>query len=145
MIQSGAGKMGRPKSIIVPSCHNNREYYAKNLCIACYKQQYKKAHRRFPPKWRVNPINSYIVYMYFTRDGIPIYVGRGTIDRALSHKYSYKNSSWWNKDLILLTMTCKDEWEAMEYEGKWGGLHHPIGNRDGNRRFKRRDERRSEE
>jgi hypothetical protein len=32
-------------------------------------------------------------------------------------------------------MTCKDEWEAMEYEGKWGGYYHPVANKEGNRVF----------
>lgn len=82
--------------------------------------------------------------MYMTSEGVPIYVGRGTIDRAQSHKYPYKNSSWWSQDLVLVTMTCRDEWEAMEYEGKWGGRYHPVANRDGNRPFKKRNELRSE-
>lgn len=68
------------------------------------------------------------------RDGTIVYVGRGKIDRALAHKYPYK-SSWWSEDLMLLTMTCDDEWQAMEYEGKWGGRYHPTENVEGNREF----------
>jgi hypothetical protein len=40
-----------------------------------------------------------------------------------------------SEDLLLVTMTCKDEWEAMEYEGKWGGYYHPVANKEGNRVF----------
>ena len=60
------------------------------------------------------------------------------MDRASSHKYPYKNSTWWNKDLLLLTMTCKDEWEALEYGGKWGGLYRPVENIWGNRTYRER-------
>lgn len=123
-------------------CHPDRKHFAKGLCRNCYSRKWKRENIK--RKWHVNPIKSYIVYAYFDKEGTPIYVGRGTIDRALSHKYSYKNSSWWTPDLILLTMTCKDEWEAMEYEGKWGGRYKPWANKEGNRPFRERHVRRSD-
>jgi len=67
------------------------------------------------------------------------------MDRAVSHKYPYRNSTWWSKNLLLITMTCKDEWEALEYEGKWGGYYRPIKNVWGNRSYRPRQERRVRE
>lgn len=72
----------------------------------------------------------HVVYAYFDTDGNCIYVGRGSINRAKSHRFA---SSWWNSTLLLVTMTCKNEWEVMEYEGKWGGKYLPTMNKEGYR------------
>jgi hypothetical protein len=89
-----------------------------------YHKEYRKTHPRKYTK--LLPI----VYAYFDEEGTCVYVGRGTINRALTHKYI---SPWWNKNLTLLSMTCTNEWEAMEYEGKWGGRYFPTMNKEGYR------------
>lgn len=140
------GKHLNPRQRLIPSCHPNSPYQAKGLCNRCYKNNWRMEKRRavgIGPRVKRNS-NAFVVYLYADKKGVPIYVGRGTIDRALEHKYPYKNSTWWSNDLILLTMTCKDGWESMEYEGKWGGFYHPLANRDGNKRFKFRWEKKGE-
>lgn len=121
----------------IPECHPDRKHQGKGLCKNCYGNKWRMDARRskgIPPRnW--HPIKSYVVYLYMDREGIPIYVERGSIDRALSHKYPYRKSYWWRPDLILLTMTCKDEWESIETEGRWGGKYKPVANIEGNREF----------
>ena len=95
-----------------------------------YAKKYRATHKEERRKYKYRYNGPLVVYTYFDIDK-PIYTGRGTSIRALSHKYF---SSWWKPDLLLITMTCKDEWEAMEYEGKWGGYYRPIMNKEGNRR-----------
>lgn len=138
------GKHLNPRIRKIALCHPEKEYGGKGLCSGCYKNKWRMDRRRaagIPPLNKRNS-NSYVVYVYANQEGLPLYVGRGTMDRALEHKYPYKNSTWWSENLTLLTMTCKDGWESMEYEGRWGGFYHPIANRDGNKPFKHRWERR---
>lgn len=76
-------------------------------------------------------VRNSIVYAWIHPDGAAFYVGRGSTQRAESHK-AY--SSWWTPELILITMTCDNEWHSIEWEGKWGNRLKPIFNRDGNRK-----------
>ena len=79
-----------------PSCHPDRRYNAKGLCKNCYTNQWKIAKRRSLGIGSRKPeVRSFIVYLYYDLIiGKAIYVGEGTMDRAVSHKYSYRNSSW---------------------------------------------------
>lgn len=70
-----------------------------------------------------------IVYQWVNPDGTVDYVGRGTQERAMRHRYA----PWWTPQHILLTMSCESEWHAMEWEGKWGGLLQPRYNKEGYR------------
>lgn len=70
-----------------------------------------------------------VVYAWFNTEGEAEYVGRGAMRRSRVHK----NSSWYTSNHFLITMTCENEWEAMEYEGKWGGRYLPKHNKDGYR------------
>lgn len=134
----------KKKNPVVPNCHPTSKHFANGLCKNCYSTEWKRVHYGSHPKG-YRAIRNYIVYAYFSKDGVCLYVGRGTIDRAKSHKYPYKNSSWWSSDLLLITMTCKNEWEAMEYEGKWGGYYLPKYNKEGNRPYRDRHEKRLKE
>jgi hypothetical protein len=97
--------------------------------ISAYNKQYREAHGYSLKARRSENKRIALVYGYFDND-ICAYVGRGSMARVLQHKYT---SLWWRPDLLLVTMTCKDEWEAMEYEGKWGGRYRPKHNKDGYR------------
>lgn len=74
-----------------------------------------------------------IVYVWMTPDGLADYVGRGSRNRALQHKYKSLKSPWWTPNHVLLSMTCENEWQAMEYEGKWGQFYQPRFNKEGYR------------
>lgn len=70
-----------------------------------------------------------IVYVWVAPDGTADYVGRGTIERAKTHR----RKSWWTPTHLLLTMACASEWEAMELEGRWGARYLPRHNVEGYR------------
>ena len=72
-----------------------------------------------------------VVYVWMASDGVADYVGRGSSHRAKIHTTIARK--WWTKEHILLTMTCENEWQAMEYEGKWGQYYKPRFNKDGYR------------
>lgn len=74
-----------------------------------------------------------LVYVWVGPDGQADYVGRGTGGRATIHRTQSGRASWWTNRHILLTMTCDSEWQAMEYEGKWGARYLPRHNREGYR------------
>lgn len=89
-----------------------------------YKKQKKKSVlNHFSPT----------VYVYFDNKGIAQYVGR--TNHPTTRKWHHKRTSpWWREDLILVSMNCIDEWQSMEYEGKWGSLYQPLYNIEGQRR-----------
>ena len=76
-----------------------------------------------------------LVYLFAASDGTVDYVGRGTEERVRQHK-SLKD--WWTPNHITLSMTCDNEWQAMEYEGKWGGRYLPRYNKEGYRHSKQK-------
>jgi hypothetical protein len=92
------------------------------LCSSCHVHSNSKTRNK---KYKGSPL----VYAFFD-GGEAVYVGRGSRYRVNKHRFT---SSWWTPNLLVITMDCKDEWEAMEYEGKWGGLYHPKMNKDGYR------------
>ena len=99
------------------TCKNTMDRLWRERTGKVYKQNHAQRKKGGP-----------LVYAYFDNTKA-IYVGRGSYERAHSHKYS----DWWHPNLLLITMTCDDEWQAMEYEGKWGGRYQPILNKDGYR------------
>src|SRR5690349_20463715 len=109
-----------------------------NKCKTRPRANYKNSHstwcaeceREYQRQYKAKQPKQALVYSYFDRDGNCIYVGRGNESRTKTHKYH----NWWNNDLLLVTMTCKNEWQAMEYEGRWGGHYLPKMNIDGYRR-----------
>ena len=70
-----------------------------------------------------------VVYVWMAPDGHADYVGRGTTARTRVHK----NKLWWTPEHLLLSMTCDSEWQAMEYEGRWGAFYQPRHNKEGYR------------
>ena len=70
------------------------------------------------------------MYAWFDSSGTALYVGRGSGVRP----YKHEDKAWWNLKSLLITMTCEDEWESMEYEGKWGKKLQPLYNIEGYRR-----------
>lgn len=105
-----------------------------------YKDGAKTYRRSYFPEYKKRNPKEYGtpgVYVWVAPDGKADYVGRGSLARAKSHKYRYTNprhdNAWWTPNHILLYMTCENEWQAMEYEGKWGQYYQPRHNRDGYR------------
>lgn len=96
----------------------------KNWMRDTTPEQRARYHRNHDLKQRP------IVYVWVSPDGIAEWVGRGTVKRAKHHRYT---ASWWTPRHILLTMACDSEWQAMEYEGKWGAHYEPRNNREGYR------------
>ena len=75
-----------------------------------------------------------VVYVWMAPDGRADWVGRGTLHRAGSHgRPASRSRRWWTSRHILLILTCDSEWQAMEYEGKWGAFYQPRQNREGYR------------
>lgn len=126
----------RNKKKVQATCHPNQKNQAHGLCHNCYLKEWKRKKRRSSGirERRPRP-TALVVYAYFDSNGVPLYVGRGRYGRALEHRTPSRanGESWVSSATLLLTMTCKDEWESMEYEGKWGGRYRPIANIDGNR------------
>lgn len=114
-------------------------FVCRECLIHLHPRKRKKRLSSFIPKYTsktasghyvyLNPNPQVVVYAYFDKD-TAIYVGRGSFKRAYYHR---SRSSWWTPNLILITMTCSNEWEAMEYEGKWGGRYLPKMNKEGYR------------
>lgn len=106
-----------------------RKYYLDNIDrIKAHqkKNQYKYVERKRAKRAALRPL----VYVWINAEGKAEWVGRGTIERAFSHT----RKSWWTPQHLLLSMTCNNEWQAMEYEGKWGQYYQPQFNKDGYRR-----------
>jgi predicted GIY-YIG superfamily endonuclease len=106
-----------------------------------YQKEYQKWYRdTFPEKHKQSKRRavarsfSPTVYAYFD-NGCAVYVGKTNFfkRRIADHR---KYSKWWKEPLLVVSISCKDEWEAMEYEGKWGGHYRPVENIDGQRRVK---------
>lgn len=123
-------RRGRSKA----TCHADRDLYARGLCASCYLKPYVYARRKEYPDSRSRnyALLTPVVYVCIAGDGTPDYVGRGTYRRARQHAYK----DWWTPQHILLTMTCESEWQAMEYEGKWGAHYLPRYNIEGYRHTK---------
>ena len=95
----------------------DRVYYAANReRVLAYNRTYRSG---------LGPI----VYAWFAPDGTAEWVGRGTRYRATQHRMK----PWWTPQPLLLSMTCDSEWQAMEYEGRWGARYQPVHNREGYR------------
>jgi hypothetical protein len=103
-----------------------------------YREDNRQILRERAKQWRLNNPNYSkartsrkisIVYVWMNPDGQADYVGRGTKERAQSHK----KKSWYTPQHTLLTMTCDNEWQAMEYEGIWGARYQPRYNIEGYR------------
>lgn len=96
-----------------------REYSRRNGARARKQERDKRYARPTAP----------VVYVWMNPDGRADYVGRGTTQRAKSHRAK----PWWTADHTLLSMTCDTEWQAMEMEGVWGRVHQPRHNIEGYR------------
>jgi hypothetical protein len=96
-----------------------------------YRRAYYAGHREAKRAYNAARVASRapIVYAWFAPDGACEYVGRGTVHRSRHHRYA----PWWTPEHYVLTMTCETEWQAMEYEGKWGAAYQPRHNKDGYR------------
>ena len=121
------------------SCeHKEKPYYAKGLCDSCYQArqrerrtdlQKNRLHQK-QHEWWIKYNSIPLVYVYMALDGRADYVGRGNNDRVIRHR---TKSGWWAPEHIILSMTCNSEWQAMEYEGKWGAFYKPRYNKEGYR------------
>jgi len=131
-------------------CKINIRVAYNSYCKTCVYSFKKEWRKKYPERWQAEqkryrnrrklgqiwerPVRSTskipLVYCYFNPLGEVVYVGRGSLKRAKSHRYL---SNWWNPTLFLLSMSCENEWEAMEYEGKWGNRYKPYMNKDGYR------------
>lgn len=70
------------------------------------------------------------VYRWISPEGFTAYVGRGVMQRAVSHQ---KGSPWWKPGMTLSTLKARNEWHAMKLEGLWGELFQPRFNAEGYR------------
>ena len=110
----------------------NRAYYAARRAEkTAYQRAYHAANRARQTAYKrarhaaLKPV----VYAWFAPDGSAEYVGRGTSSRADTHR----RQPWWTPQHLLLSMSCDSEWQAMEYEGRWGARYQPRHNREGYR------------
>jgi len=110
----------------------------KKARLKLYQQQWREENPERTKQMKQAAITKGFqptVYAYFDIEGNAVYIGKTNLPKRRFGDHR-KHSFWWKPNLLLLTMTCKDEWEAMEYEGKWGGNLHPINNVDGQRKSK---------
>lgn len=100
--------------------------YRRRLCRDHFLYEYRNRYKRTPRDGSSVPI---VVYAWIAPDGKADYVGRGIGKRPLSHR----QRDWWTPQHILVSMTCRAEWEAMAREGEWIGHYQPRHNIEGYR------------
>ena len=121
------GSLGFPARGVLGS-EERKEY--NRLAMISWRTRHREAALGIEKRSRLKNRRVAVVYAWIAPGGAVDYVGRGTVDRSKHHRYS---ATWCTPRHLLMSMTCDNEWQAMEYEGKWGARLQPRYNIEGYR------------
>jgi hypothetical protein len=76
----------KPRTIKMARCHPDRKHFGKGMCDSCYHKVYHRNHKgQFVDDLGKHIPEGFYTYLWFRKDALPYYVGKGCGRRAYTN------------------------------------------------------------